>query len=89
MGTCPVPSSIRNTESLEKNYFRCHLQSTILIGQVNILSWGQLEGRRVPRPFLSREGSGSEAMGTSGKLWEPRQSLRTTGNTSQPLGYSI
>jgi len=29
-----------------------NLQSTILIGQVNILSWGQLGCTRVPRPFL-------------------------------------
>ena len=28
------------------------LQSTILIGQVDIRSWGQLKCRRVPRPFL-------------------------------------
>jgi len=28
------------------------LQSTILIGQVNIPSWGQLGCTQVPRPFL-------------------------------------
>ena len=47
--------AIGNTESLEKTFSMTSLAINInfLIGQVNILSWGQLEWRHVPRPFFS------------------------------------
>jgi len=51
------------------------LQSTILIGQVNIPSWGQRECTRVPRPFLLCEGCGSETILGSGLCCEHSLSI--------------
>ena len=56
-----VSSHWRNWKPEEKPFPWRNLQSTILIGQVNSPSWGQLGCTRVPRPFLLLcEGSGSE-----------------------------
>ena len=44
---------IGGTESLKKNHFHDAIAiNMILIGQVNIPSWGQLGCTQVPRPFL-------------------------------------